>query len=282
MGRPLIQQVSFADAEMRMQGIVLDPIMQRISKFLDRQGDLLNKVHADLMRGLKRPKAGRDGIDAVQVLRSLILARVKNWDLRELRERITDGYTLRIFTRFYSARVPDHRTFSRNFNKLQPDTMRLLNDAVIDAAVQMRLADVRKLRTDTTVVETNIHFPTDSGLLWDLVRVQTRLINVLREELGKGLECEFSDRTRRARRRMQEIHRMTGRTRTRQQVRKYRDLIHVTEEVMQMAALHANASKGLLDGLDPMRAALVEEVAAEIEHFGRLASASSTRLAAGS
>ena len=255
---------------MRMQGAALEPILQRISDFLDHQADLVDQVHADLVRGLKRSWTGRDGISAAQVIRSYLLSRIKNWDLRELRERIADGYSLRLFTHFFSGRVPNHRTLNRNFNRLRPETVRRLNEAVVDAVVKMRVGNVRKIREDTTVVETNIHFPTDSGLLWDVVRVQTRLVNVLREELGDRFRCDFSDRTRRARRRMQEISRMTGKARTRQQVRKYRDLIQVTEEVMQKAAAHANAAKGLLDGLDPMQAALVSGLASEIEEFGRV------------
>ena len=270
MARQPNPQITFADLEMHMQGVRLEPTLQRISDLLDRQADLVDKVHADLVGSLKRSQTGRDGISAAQVLRSFILLRIKNWNLRELRERIADGYTLRLFSHFHSGCVPNHQTFHRNFNKLQAETIRLLNEAVVDAAVELRLADVRKIRTDTSVVETNIHFPTDSGLLWDVVRVQTRLVNELREELGDRLGGDFSHRTRRARRRMQEISRMTGRTRTRQQVRKYRDLIQVTEEVMQKAAAHARAAKGLLDGLDPMRAALVSGLAAEIEEFGRL------------
>jgi len=69
---------------------------------------------------------------------------------------------------------------------------------------------------------------------------------------------------------MQEISRMTAKARTRQHVHKYRDLIQLTEEVMQKAAAHANAAKGLLDGLDPMQAALVSGLASEIGEFGRV------------
>lgn len=270
MPRATLAQVTFADVEMRQQGVVLEPTLQRISVLIDRQPDLVNKVHADLLRGLKRPQTGRDGISAAQVLRSFILQRIKNWDLRELRERIADGYSLRLFTHFHSGRIPNHQTFNRNFNRLQAETIRVLNEAVVDAAVELRVANIGKLRTDTSVVETNIHFPTDSGLLWDVVRVQTRLINALRDELGERLRCDFSDRTRRARRRMQEIHRMTGRTRTRQQRRKYADLLQVSQQVLQMAAAHASAARGLLDGLDPLRAALVLGLAAELERVGRL------------
>lgn len=256
--------------EMRMQGVALEATLQQISDLLDRQADLVDKVHHDLVRDLKRSHTGRDGITAAQVLRSFILARIKNWDLRELQERIADGYSLRLFTHFYSGRVPNHRTLNRNFNRLRPETLRLLNEAVVDAVVAMRVGNVRKIREDTTVVQTNIHFPTDSSLLWDLVRVQTRLVNVLREELGDRLGCDFSDRRRRARRRMQEISRMTGKARTRQHVRKYRDLMQVTEEVMQKAAAHVSAAKSLCHDLDVMKAALVSGLVAEIEEFTRL------------
>lgn len=265
--RQIQSQATFAEAEMAAQHIVLAPILQRISTLLDRRKDLVDKVHADLTRGLKHPRTGRDGVTAVQVLRSFIVLRIKNWDLRELQERVADGYSLRTFTHFYSGRVPNHRTFNRNFNRLQPETIRRLNDAVVDAAVEMRLADIGKIRTDTTVVETNIHFPTDSGLLWDVVRVHTRLIKQLRDELGEMLRCDFSDRSRRARRRMQEISRMTGRQRSRQQIRKYRDLIQVTEEVMQKAAVHVAEAKPLVDRLDPMQGAIVNSLVTQIEEF---------------
>ena len=270
MGRQVESQISFAEVEMATQRIVLDPILQRISKLLDGQKDLVDKVHADLTRGVKHPRTGRNGLTAAQVLRSFVVLRIKDWDLRELRERVADGYSLRVFTHFYAGRVPNHRTFNRNFNRLQPDTIRFLNDAVVDAAVQMRLANIGKIRTDTTVVETNIHFPTDSGLLWDVVRVHARLVKQLRGELGAMLRCDFSDRTRRARRRMQEISRMTGRQRSRQQIRKYRDLIHVTEEVMQKAAVHVAEAKPLVDRLDPMQAAIVNALVAQIDELRRL------------
>jgi hypothetical protein len=75
MGRQLASQVTFAEAEMVAQPIALNPILQRISTLLDGQKDLLDKVHADLTRGLKHPRAGRDGITAAQVLRSFIVLR---------------------------------------------------------------------------------------------------------------------------------------------------------------------------------------------------------------
>jgi transposase, IS5 family len=93
-------QVSFADGELMQQGMALDPLLAAISNLLEEQQELIEQVQVDLQRGLKRPEMGRPGLPPPQVLRSLVWMRVKNWQYRELREGIADGYTLRCFTHF--------------------------------------------------------------------------------------------------------------------------------------------------------------------------------------
>jgi IS5 family transposase len=227
-------QITFADLEFLQQGIRLEPLLQKISDFLDDHDDLMELVRLDLERGLKRPETGRQGLNPDQVLRSLILMRVKNWDYRELRERINDGYTLRKFTAFYSQPVPRHNAFNQAFNRLSSATVERLNDAIIEAAVDDGLEDGQKLRVDTTVVETDIHWPTDATLLWDTVRVLTRLIGRLREILPREVP-RFPSRKRAARKRMQKLQRMTASERASQQVRTYKQLLAITEEVLANA-----------------------------------------------
>ena len=171
--------MSFADVELMRQGVRLEPLLEAISKFLDSQHEMIERVRRDLVRGLKKPRKGRRGLTAPQVLRSLVVMRVKNWDYRELRERIADGVTLRQFTDFYCDPVPKHDAFNRGFNRLTPQTLKAINDLVVQAAVGLGLEDGAKLRVDTTVVETDIHHPTDNTLLWDVVRVVTRLVGRL-------------------------------------------------------------------------------------------------------
>ena len=246
-GRPL----SFADVELRAQGVALDATLQALAHFLDAHAALVTLVHQDLVRGLRRPQTGRGGLRAVQVLRAFVLQRVKAWDLRELRERIADGYTLRRVTTFDAAPVPKHDAFHRAFCRLTPATVRALNDAVVQAAVALGLEDGAPLRVDTTVVETDIHWPTDSTLLWDAVRVLTRLVQRLGAQVPSALRG-FADHTRRARRRMQELSRLPPAQRPRQQRRKYRDLLGVTARVVGTAR------------------AAVAALSAAIEHFAGL------------
>ena len=164
MSRTLDPQLSFADLELHRLGVYLDPVLQRIDAFFKEHSALVERVRLDLERGLKNPGTGRNGITPSQALRSLTLMSVKNWDYRELRERINDGYTLRGFTQLDSQLVPKQDAFNRAFNRLTPATLEAIHQAVIQAAVQLGLEDGKKLRVDTTVVE-NQH---SSPYRWDL------------------------------------------------------------------------------------------------------------------
>src|SRR5215831_5988805 len=253
------------------QGVRLEPLLQAISDFIDEHREIVEQVRRDLVRGLRRPKTGRRGLTPQQVLRSLVLKRVKNWDYRELRERIADGMTLRQFTDFHCQPVPKHQAFHRDFNRLTPDTLRAINDLVVQAAVDLGLEDGSKLRVDTTVVETDIHHPTDNTLLWDVVRVITRSVCYLAAALNLRRFKGFCDRRRAARRRMQEIQRMTTRQRQGQQREAYRSLIAIAEEVVESAQVVLQ-NTGTANGKDLFADLAVAGIRDEIEHYCDLGS----------
>jgi IS5 family transposase len=118
---------------------------------------------------------------------------------------------------------------------------------------------------DTTVVESDIHWPTDGTLLWDTVRVLKRLIDQLREIVPSGLP-RFSNRTRTARRRMQKLQRMSSAQRQHQQVSVYRELLTITEEVLSNARRTATATERLSkkNATDPVTIAALRR---EITHY---------------
>jgi IS5 family transposase len=269
VARPAARQMSFADLELLRQGVRLEPLLQAIFDFLDKQAAPVERVRRDLIRGLNEPDKGRRGLTASQTLRALVLMRLKNWDYRELRERIADGITLRRFTDFYCEKVPKHDAFNRSFNRLTPATLKAINDLVVEAAVKLGLEDGSKLRVDTTVVETDIHHPTDNTLLWDVVRVLTRLLGRLAKVLGLRRIAGFRNRSRAAHRRMYEIQRMTTRQRQgkgSRQTATYRALISIAEEVV------AGARKALDDTAAmrtkaPLIALKIEALRDEITHY---------------
>ena len=264
----LCPQPSFADFELQQQRLAVDAILQEMGHVLEQQAAMIELVRQDLVRDVHHPTTGRDGLTAEQTLRAYVLKLVKNWDLRELRDRIADGLTLRIFTRFFSAPVPRHNAFHRAFCRLRPETVRAVNELVVQWAVAQGLEDGRQLRGDTTVVETNIHFPTDSHLLWDGVRVLTRLVGRLRA-LCPGLSVPFANRTRSARRRMQEIQRLTPKQRQTHQVPKYRALLTITTAVLQASRQVVTAALAA-PRPDVLTAAQVEALAKEVTAYADL------------
>ena len=259
-------QLSFADIELRDLPL-RDGVLEKVAHLLSLCLDILPLVQADLQRNLKAKKTGRPGMTAEQVLRSFILKSVKNWDLRELSERIADGFSLRRFAAFFWDHVPGHDAFARAFRCLTDETVRLINEKVITAAIRLEVESGAALRVDSTVVETDIHFPTDATLLWDSVRTLTRLVGQLRRFCPAAAKT-FRNRTRCAKRRMTEIQRLSAREREQQQVPKYRELITVTRTVTAQARKAARRARKLCDQMPVVQSQKVLGLLREItEHM---------------
>ena len=146
--------------------------------------------------------------------------------------------------------------------------MQAINQAVIQAAVQLGLEDGKRLRVDTSVVETDIHFPTDATLLWDAVRTITRLVEDLGGILPRGVPG-FTNRTRSARRRMQALERMSARERHTQQEPKYRELLRITEQVLADARQVVQKA-ARVKGIDVVAGAKVEQICQQITEYCEL------------
>ncbi len=270
--RSLAHQVSFGDLELRRRSELTDSLTQ-ISDVLDAVPELLTMVHGDLVAGLKKPGTGRAGLTPIQVLRAFVLQRMENLDLRSLAVRISDGISCRVFAGFDAQPVPSHHAFNRAFNRLRPETIRRINEAVVRRAVVLGVEDGRMLRVDTTVVETNIRFPTDAGLLWDSNRVITRWVRRLLVEVPRA-RSSFHDRTRSARRRYQAISRMTRQERQTQQPPKYREMIRITEETVAIArtvSAKARTRAQAIAAMQPERAMRIWTLIDTISRYCNLA-----------
>ena len=126
--RATARQISFADWELMRQGdqgVRLEPLLEGDIRLSRRPAGRHRVYPARSGAGPEdSPAASRHGLTATQVLRSLVLMRLKNLDYRELRERIADRLTLRQFTDFYCAPVPKHDAFQRGFIRLTPQTLK--------------------------------------------------------------------------------------------------------------------------------------------------------------
>ena len=122
----------------------------------------------------RRPKSrsrGRLGTPAEVVLRLLILKHIRNWSYQALEREVRANLVYRNFSRVGGAKMPDAKTIGRW--ALGPQVIKQIHERMVKIAQDKGVADGRRMRVDTTVVETNVHYPTDSSLLGDGVRVLT-------------------------------------------------------------------------------------------------------------
>ena len=159
---------------------------EAVSSMLDANPQIVSRIHVDLKKPIKyaRAKTGQDKsfqYTSEQVLRILVAQILEGESLRGIVVRIDDSNYLRHFTRIDSGPMMDYTTLCKLKNSIRMQTWTEVNQLLACHAVTHGLISGDKLRLDTTAVETNIHWPTDSSLLWDLYRTLASLIEHARE-----------------------------------------------------------------------------------------------------
>ena len=252
--------------------------LHKMSSVLDAIPEAAELVGADLAR--RGDKAidmskGREGMTAEQVLRAFVVKQMNGYSYEELAFHLADSCTYRSFCRFGIAEKPPTKSrLQKNIKRVQADTWAAINRKLVLHAAVNGIEAGRKVRIDATVVESNIHAPTDSSLLWDCVRVLARLQREAREDFC----VSFNDHSRRAKRRTMAI--LNART-TEQRLAPYRDLLHVTNKTVKSAERVAAE----LDQVEPvdivalMRAgALAQELRRYVELAKRVISQTQRRV----
>ena len=149
---------------------------------------------------------GRPGFPAEVVLRLLILKHVRNWSYVVLEREVRANLVYRDFTRVGAGKMPDAKTMGRWGVALGPAVIKEIHDRVVQIAQARKVVQGRKMRIDTTVVESNIHYPTDSSLLGDGVRVLIRSMHKITALTG-SVGAKLRDRSRSVKWRVLEIAR---------------------------------------------------------------------------
>lgn len=221
-------------------------IMEEILKNAD---GVLDQVTADLTEDVN-PDLGREGMSAEQVLRIAIVKQMYGWSYQELYSRVHDSIALRKFCGYEFTWLPKPQTLGENVKKLQPETFEAVNRALAKYAKKERIDDGRKVRIDTTAVETDIHRPTDSSLIRDGVVVITRMLHSARKTFPAA-EISFHDRTRVVKKR---VFKIANAKNDEQRRGPYQELMGFGEEVLRYAR---SATKKLqaIDGTDDTRTA---------------------------
>jgi len=247
-----------------------DPALRRMDAVLEDE-ELVDLVADALERrwpGSRRK--GRPGTPAEVVLRMLVLKHLYDWSFDECERETRGSLVYRAFCRIDCERVPDAKTLIRLSHLLGADVLKKILARLVDLARERKVVRGWKLRVDTTVVETNVHYPTDSSLLSDGVRVLTRTLKKLREDVGDGV-VEIRDRSRAMARRVFELAQRSRKlvqekARARlQQV--YGEVLGITRAVVREAKAAVEAVEGRVSRVG---AALVHEIRQTVDIVRRV------------
>lgn len=238
--------------------------LARMSAVLDELAGAVDFVHRDLIRAGTSLGRGRKGLSAEQVLRAMIIKQMNDFSYEELAFHLADSTSYRWFCRIGIAdKAPDKSTLQKNIKRVRSETWEAVNKLLVQRAAKLGVESGQKVRTDCTSVESNIHHPTDSSLLWDCVRVLTRLMSAAHDEFG----LLYSDHTLRAKRRACAIAQSkTGE----QRLPLYRDLLDVADKTASQAP-HIAEQLDRVESTDLMQMLRAQAIATELRHFAGLA-----------
>ena len=218
---------------------LMEPALQRIDELLS--DDALVDGVLDAMRGrfAQSGRRGRYGTPAEVALRMLVLKHLKSWSYEQLEWEVTGNLVYRYFCRIDGGKVPDAKTMVRLGQLLEGETLRALFERVVQLGAAHRVTRGRKMRVDTTVVETPIRHPSDSRLCEDVTQVLCREVERVRSE-GVTAPRGFRNVRRSIGRRQREITQISRRPLARDAKRRalrrpYRRLLAITRRVLRQA-----------------------------------------------
>lgn len=237
--------------------------LEAMSQLLDAHPEAAKWVLGDLV-GRRSSQKGRAGMSGEQVLRAMLVKQLGTFSYEELAFHLADSTSYRSFCRIgITQRIPTSKTLQRNVKKVEPLTLERINVLLIEHAIVAEIEDGNKLRVDCTVVETNIHGPSDSSLLVDSVRVLVRLMDRAQEYV----DAPFTNHHRRAKRRAIGI---LHARREEDRVPLYRDLLKVTNKTVT-AAERVSAAFTSRYSSQALRQPLIFELFDSLQHYLELA-----------
>jgi IS5 family transposase len=233
-----------------------------ISSIIDANPIICERVLQDLNKGKNvAHRQGATGMSADQVLRSAIVKTLYNFSYKDLAFHLVDSQSLSWFCRIGIADKGFKKSaLNKNIKAISADTWQMINTDLLDYAKDKKIEKGRKVRIDCTCVESNIHHPTDSNLLWDTVRVLTRLLENCRNAGVRVLG--FHNHSRVAKRRALTI---LNAKRNKQRKAAYADLLKITRKVVGYAKRAIETIKAI-----PGDSVRFVAMSLEIDHYVQL------------
>src|SRR5580693_6343904 len=218
---------------------LMEPKLRVVDELLEDDALIDGVLEAMRGRFAQSGRRGRYGTPAEVALRMLVLKHLKSWSYEQLEWEVTGNLVYRHFCRIDGGKVPDAKTMVRLGQLLDSEVLKAVFDRVVAIAARRRVTRGRKMRVDTTVVETPIRHPSDSRLCEDITQVLCREVERARSQ-GVTAPRGFRNVRRSVGRRQREITQLSRRPISRDAKRAalrrpYRRLLATTRRVLRQA-----------------------------------------------
>jgi len=218
--------------------LLKDDLLDPVDRLLDDPAlvDLVRQCLAK--RNPRSTRTGRRGMAPDRLLRCCVMKHLKGWSFRALERELRSNLVYRRFTHFDADLTPEFTVFSRSFALLSPAVTAEIHQRVLRLACEYGVAHGEKIRTDTTVVESHVHYPTDSSILGDGIRVLSRSLQRIADECKTGA-VEVVHHARAVKHRLLEISRAAKSLTEANQKRmrhSYQKLLALTRGVVRQAS----------------------------------------------
>jgi IS5 family transposase len=204
--------------------------LEKVSEILDRDRSFLDKIAEDF-KTEKCSNAGAKGMTIEQIVRTAIIKQMYGLSYNRLCDELNDNISYRKFTKFYNNKVPKVSTLNENIKRISVEGWEEISKIIVKVAIELEIETGRSVRMDSTGVESNIHFPSDGELLWDCVRVLSRIMETVREEYSE-MKFEYHSHQSRAKKRRFNIMNTNKEEKRKES---YKDLIKVSKETQGYA-----------------------------------------------
>lgn len=158
--------------------LVMDQVLEQNPKILKIAAECFPNAHSET-----QAKVGRSGMSLEQIVRAAIYQRHKRLTFRELSNHTEDSKKGRSFMKMEINQYFSHQTLQENISKINSEVLEKIHVAISKYAIKLGVDDGQKIRTDSTAIKTNIHYPTNASLLWDCIRVSCRILKEIKKLL---------------------------------------------------------------------------------------------------
>lgn len=213
----------------------LNPELAVIDTILSKYPEIIEMMKQEVTGGQEGRVLGRKDMPTVeQIVRAAIYKEIKNLTYRELEYQQYDSRLCEVFIKLDERKPFSFKVFQKYISLISGDTLKKMMVAINRIAMEEGMEEGRSVRTDSTVVETNIHYPTNNALIWDCIKTINRLLKKLKDS---GVEIKVRSYKKQAKKHHYKINNSKSKEKRKEEFKKQLKLLRSSMNQVERALI---------------------------------------------